>query len=186
MRVQLSRPENSFIGPDLYNQLFTTHGSAMMFLFAVPVVQSVALYFVPIMIGTRNVAFPRLNAYGYWTYLIGGVLLFSGLFTNTGPDQGWFSYVLLARPGFSPGKRVDIWAQMITFTEIAAIVAAIEVIVTVFKQRAPGMSLNRVPLFVWAMVIMSFMVLIAMPFVAVASQMLAMDRLIATQFFNPA
>ena len=184
MRVQLSRPENSFIGPDLYNQLFTTHGSAMMFLFAVPMVQSVALYFVPIMIGTRNVAFPRLNAYGYWTYLIGGVLLFSGLFTNTGPDQGWFSYVPLAGPGFSPGKRVDIWAQMITFTEIAAIVAAIEVIVTVFKQRAPGMSLNRVPLFVWAMVVMSFMVLVAMPYVATASAMLAMDRLIATQFFN--
>ena len=184
MRMQLARPENSFMGPDRYNQLFTTHGSAMMFLFAVPVVQSVALYFVPIMIGTRNVAFPRLNAYGYWVYLIGGLLLFSGLFTNTGPDQGWFSYVPLAGPEFSPGKRVDIWAQMITFTEIAAIVAAIEVIVTVFKQRAPGMSLNRVPLFVWAMVVMSFMVLVAMPYVAVASMMLAMDRLIATQFFN--
>ena len=184
MRVQLARPENSFLGPDRYNQLFTTHGSAMMFLFAVPVVQSVALYFVPMMIGTRNVAFPRLNAFGYWVYLIGGVLLFAGLFTNTGPDQGWFSYVPLAGPGFSPGKRVDIWAQMITFTEIAAIVAAIEVIVTVFKQRAPGMSLNRVPLFVWAMVVMSFMVLVAMPYVATASAMLAMDRLIATQFFN--
>jgi cytochrome c oxidase subunit 1 len=158
----------------------------MMFLFAVPMVQSVALYLVPMMIGTRNVAFPRLNAFGYWTYLIGGVLLYVGLFTNTGPDQGWFSYPPLAGPEFSPGKRVDIWAQMITFTEIAAIVAAIEIIVTVFKQRAPGMSLNRVPLFVWAMVIMSFMVLVAMPFVATSSIMLAMDRLVATQFFNPA
>jgi cytochrome c oxidase subunit I+III len=186
IRAQLARPENSLIGPDRYNQLFTVHGSTMMFLFAVPVVQSVALYLVPMMVGTRNVAFPRLNAFGYWTYLIGGVLLYVGLFTNTGPDQGWFSYPPLAGPEFSPGKRVDIWAQMITFTEIAAIVAAIEIIVTVFKQRAPGMSLNRVPLFVWAMVIMSFMVLVAMPFVATASMMLAMDRLIATQFFNPA
>jgi cytochrome c oxidase subunit I+III len=186
MRAQLARPDNSLIGPDRYNQLFTVHGSTMMFLFAVPVVQSVALYLVPMMIGTRNVAFPRLNAFGYWTYLIGGVLLYVGLFTNTGPDQGWFSYVPLAGPEFSPGKRVDIWAQMITFTEIAAIVAAIEVIATVFKQRAPGMSLNRVPLFVWAMVVMSFMVLIAMPYVATASMMLAMDRLIATQFFNHA
>ncbi|HUQ81120.1 MAG TPA: cbb3-type cytochrome c oxidase subunit I, partial [Gemmatimonadaceae bacterium] len=186
MRVQLARPENSLIGPDKYNQLFTVHGSTMMFLFAVPVVQSVALYLVPIMVGTRNVAFPRLNAFGYWTYLIGGVLLYVGLFTNTGPDQGWFSYPPLAGPEFSPGKRVDIWAQMITFTEIAAIVAAIEIIATVFKQRAPGMSLNRVPLFVWAMVIMSFMVLVAMPFVAVSSMMLAMDRLVATQFFNQA
>jgi cytochrome c oxidase subunit 1 len=184
MRAQLSRPENNLVGPDLYNQLFTVHGSTMMFLFAVPMVQSVGLYFVPMMIGTRNVAFPRLNAYGYWTYLIGGLLLYAGLFTNTGPDAGWFSYVPLAGPEFGPGKRVDIWAQMITFTEIAAIVAAIEIIVTVFKQRAPGMSLNRVPLFVWAMVIVSFMVLVAMPFVATASMMLAMDRLFATQFFN--
>src|SRR5215213_8160519 len=186
MRAQLSRPENGLIGPDLYNQLFTVHGSTMMFLFAVPIVEAMGLYFVPLMIGTRNVAFPRLNAYGYWTFLIGGVLLYVALFTNTGPDQGWFSYPPLAGPEFSPGKRVDIWAQMITFTEIAAIVAAIEIIVTVFKQRAPGMSLNRVPLFVWAMVIMSFMVLVAMPFVATSSMMLAMDRLIATQFFNPA
>jgi cytochrome c oxidase subunit I+III len=184
MRAQLARPESSLIGPDRYNQLFTTHGTTMMFLFAVPMVQSVALYFVPMMIGTRNVAFPRLNAFGYWTYLIGGVLIYVAFFLNTGPDQGWFSYVPLAGPGFSPGKRVDIWAQMITFTEIAAIVAAIEIIVTVFKQRAPGMSLNRVPLFVWAMVVMSFMVLVAMPYVATASMMLAMDRLIATQFFN--
>jgi cytochrome c oxidase subunit I+III len=186
IRIQLAQPENALIGPDRYNQLFTVHGSTMMFLFAVPMAQSVALYLVPMMIGTRNVAFPRLNAFGYWTYLIGGVLLYVGLFTNTGPDQGWFSYPPLAGPEFSPGKRVDIWAQMITFTEIAAIVAAIEIIVTVFKQRAPGMSLNRVPLFVWAMVIMSFMVLVAMPFVATSSIMLAMDRLVATQFFNPA
>ncbi|HEX6051030.1 MAG TPA: cbb3-type cytochrome c oxidase subunit I, partial [Gemmatimonadaceae bacterium] len=184
IRVQLARPENELMGPDLYNQIFTTHGTTMMFLFAVPMVQFVALYFVPIMIGTRNVAFPRLNAFGYWTYLFGGVVLYVGLFTNTGPDQGWFSYVPLAGPEYSPGKRVDIWAQMITFTEISAIVAAVEVIVTAFKQRAPGMSLNRVPLFVWAMVIMSFMVLVAMPFVATASITLAMDRLIATQFFN--
>ncbi len=186
IRVQLAQPENALIGPDRYNQLFTTHGSTMMFLFAVPMVQSVALYLVPMMVGTRNVAFPRLNAFGYWTYLIGGVLLYVGLFTNTGPDQGWFSYPPLAGPEFSPGKRVDVWAQMITFTEIAAIVSAIEIIVTVFKQRAPGMSLNRIPLFVWAMVVMSVMVMVAMPFVASSSVMLAMDRLVATQFFNPA
>jgi cytochrome c oxidase subunit I+III len=184
IRAQLSRPENQLMGPDLYNQIFTMHGTTMMFLFAVPMVQFVGLYFVPIMLGTRNVAFPRLNAFGYWTYLIGGCVLYAGLFTNTGPDQGWFSYVPLAGPEFSPGKRVDIWAQMITFTEISAIVSAVEIIVTAFKQRAPGMSLNRVPLFVWAMVIMSFMVIAAMPFVATASIMLAMDRLIATQFFN--
>ncbi|MFL5506356.1 MAG: cbb3-type cytochrome c oxidase subunit I, partial [Gemmatimonadales bacterium] len=186
MRIQLARPENRFLSPDLYNQFFTTHGTTMMFLFAVPVMEAMGLYLVPLMIGTRNVAFPRLNNYGYWVYLFGGVLLYIGLFTNTGPDTGWFSYVPLAGPEFSPGKRVDIWAQMITFTEIAALVSAVEIIVTVFKQRAPGMTFRRLPLFVWAMLIMSFMVIFAMPVVATASQMLAMDRLIDTHFFNPA
>jgi len=186
MRIQLAGPENHFLSPDLYNQFFTTHGTTMMFLFAVPVMEAVGLYMVPLLIGTRNVAFPRLNNFGYWVYLMGGVLMFAGLFSNTGPDTGWFSYVPLAGPEFSPGKRVDVWAQMITFTEIAALVSAVEIIATVFKQRAPGMTFRRLPLFVWAMVITSFMVIFAMPVVATASQMLAMDRLIDTQFFNPA
>jgi cytochrome c oxidase subunit I+III len=186
MRIQLARPENGFIGPDLYNQLFTVHGTTMMFLFAVPIMEAIGLYLVPLMIGTRNVCFPRLNAYGYWTYLIGGLLIYSGLIVNTGPDAGWFSYVPLAGPEFGPGKRVDVWAQMVTFTEISAIVSAVEIIVTAFKQRAPGMSLNRVPLFVWSLVVASFMVLFAMPVVATGSMMLAMDRLVGTHFFNPA
>jgi cytochrome c oxidase subunit I+III len=186
MRIQLARPENGFIGPDLYNQLFTVHGTTMMFLFAVPIMEAIGLYLVPLMIGTRNVCFPRLNAYGYWTYLIGGLLIYSGLIVNTGPDAGWFSYVPLAGPEFGPGKRVDVWAQMVTFTEISAIVSAVEIIVTAFKQRAPGMSLNRVPLFVWSLVVASFMVLFAMPVVATGSMMLAMDRLVGTHFFNAA
>ena len=186
MRAQLSRPENALIGPDLYNQLFSVHGSTMMFLFAVPIVEAMGLYFVPLMIGTRNVAFPRLNSYGYWTYLIGGVLLYVAFLANTGPDAGWFSYVPLAGPQYSPGKRVDIWAQMITFTEIAGIIGAVEIIVTAFKMRAPGMSLNRLPLFVWTMIVTSFMVVFALPVIAVASQFLAMDRLVATHFFNQA
>src|SRR5206468_4853410 len=109
-----------------------------------------------------------------------------GLLLNVGADAGWFSYVPLAGPAYSPGKRVDIWAQSITFTELAALVAAIEIIVTAFKQRAPGMSLDRVPLLVWSMVITSFMVIFAMPAVMVSSGMLSLDRLIDTQFFNPA
>ena len=186
MRAQLARPENTVLGPDAYNQFFTMHGTTMMFLFAVPVMQAVGLYLVPLMIGTRNVAFPKLNAYGYWTYLCGGVFLYVMFFLNTGPDTGWFSYVPLAGPEFSPGKRVDTWAQAITFTEIAALVAAVELIVTIFKQRAPGMTLNRMPLYVWAMLVQSFMVLFAMPWVATATQLLAMDRLVGTHFFNPA
>ena len=127
MRTQLARPESGFIDPDRYNQLFSTHGTTMMFLFAVPVMQAVGLYFVPLMVGTRNVAFPRLNAFGYWTYLIGGLLLYGAFFLNTGPDAGWFNYVPLSGPQFSPGKRVDVWAQTVTFTEIAALVAAVEI-----------------------------------------------------------
>jgi cytochrome c oxidase subunit I+III len=186
MRAQLARPEAAILGPDAYNQFFTMHGTTMMFLFAVPVMDAMAIYLVPLMIGARNVAFPKLNAYGYWVYLFGGAFLYLMFFLNTGPDTGWFSYVPLAGPAFSPGKRVDVWAQTITFTEIAALVAAVEIIVTVFKNRAPGMTLHRMPLFVWAMLIQSFMVLFAMPWIATASQFLAMDRLVGTHFFNPA
>jgi cytochrome c oxidase subunit I+III len=186
MRAQLARPNGGVVGPDLYNQLFTVHGTTMMFLFAVPVMQAMGIYFVPLMVGTRNVAFPRLNALGYWIYLIGCLLLWVAFFTNTGPNAGWFDYVPLAGPEHGAGKRVDVWAQTITFTEISALIAAIEVIVTAFKQRAPGMMLDRVPLYVWAMVVVSFMVIFAMPVVATASLMLQMDRSVATHFFNPA
>src|SRR5689334_12656476 len=130
-------PEARVVGPDLYTQLFTVHGSTMMFLFAVPVMEAMGLYLVPLMIGTRNVAFPRLNNFGYWVYLTGALLLWVAFLLNIGPDTGWFAYVPLSGPQYAPGKRVDIWAQMITFTEIAAIVSAVEIIVTVFKQRAP-------------------------------------------------
>jgi cytochrome c oxidase subunit I+III len=186
MRAQLSRPESSWIGPDLYNQIFTMHGTTMMFLFAVPVMTAVGLYFVPLMIGTRNVFAPRLNLYGYFTYVIGGAFLYVSFFLNIGPDAGWFAYTPLSGPQFSPGKRIDVWAQTITFTEIAALAAAVIIIVTVFKQRAPGMSLNRIPLFVWAMLVTSFMIVFSMPWVATGSQMLAADRLIDTHFFNQA
>jgi cytochrome c oxidase subunit I+III len=184
MRLQLARPDSKLIGPDLYNQIFTTHGSTMMFLFAVPVMQGMALYLVPLMVGTRSVAFPRLNAYSYYIYLIGGGLLYVSLFLNTGPDAGWFAYVPLANSQFSPGKRVDVWAQMITFTELASLANAVNIIVTALKLRAPGMGLQRMPLFVWAMVVAAFMVIFAMPAVMVASSCLAMDRLVGTHFFN--
>src|SRR3954464_1048707 len=188
MRIQLAFPENHFLGPDLYNQFFTVHGSTMMFLFAVPVMQAIGLYFVPLMIGTRNLAFPRLNTFGFYLFVIGGGLLWVSFFLNIGPDTGWFSYVPLSGPEYSPGKRVDVWAQMITFTELASLVAAVEIIVTVFKLRAPGMSLNRIPVFVWAQLVTSFMVIFAMPAVMLSSTMLALDRMtkVSTHFFNPA
>jgi cytochrome c oxidase subunit 1 len=186
MRLQLARPDNHLVGPDLYNQLFTVHGTAMMFLFAVPIMEAVGLYLVPMMLGTRDVAFPRLNAFGYWIYLFGGAMLFSVFALNIGPEAGWFSYVPLAGPQFSAGKRSDFWAQLITFTEVSALIGAIQLIVTSFKMRAPGMSINRVPLFVWAQVVTSFMIIFAMPSVMFGSTMLITDRLVGTQFFNPA
>jgi cytochrome c oxidase subunit I+III len=186
MRIQLARPENHFLSPDKYNQIFTVHGTTMMFLFAVPIMTAMGIYLVPLMVGARDVAFPRLNLFGYFIYLFGGIFLYVGFFLNTGPDAGWFAYVPLSGPGFSPGKRVDVWAQMITFTEISALVGAIVVVGTAFKMRAPGMTLNRIPLFVWAQVITAFMIIFAMPAVMLASGLLASDRLIDTHFFNPA
>src|SRR5215207_1954217 len=186
MRIQLARPDSHFLSPDQYNQIFTVHGTTMMFLFAVPIMTALGIYLVPLMVGSRDVAFPRLNLYGYFVYLIGGILLYAGFMLNTGPDAGWFAYVPLSGPAYSPGKRVDVWAQMITFTEISALAGAIIVIGTVFKMRAPGMTLNRLPLFVWAQLVTSFMIIFAMPSVMLASSFLASDRLIDTHFFNPA
>src|SRR5215208_1804927 len=186
MRIQLAQPEAKLLGPDLYNQLFTMHGTTMMFLFAVPVMEAFGVYLVPLMVGTRNIAFPRLNAFSYWVYLFGGAFLWISFMLKIGPDVGWFAYVPLSGPDFSPGKRTDVWAQMITFTEVSALAVAIEIIVTVFKQRAPGMTLDRIPLFVWSMLVMSFLIIFAMPAVMVASTMLILDRLVGTHFFNPA
>jgi cytochrome c oxidase subunit I+III len=186
MRLQLARPENGLIGPDLYNQIFTMHGTTMMFLFAVPVMEAMGVYLVPLMLGTRNIAFPRLNSYAYWIYLFGGLMLYGAFFVNSGPDAGWFSYTPLAGPQYSPGKRVDFWAQMITFTEVSGLLVAIILITTTFKLRAPGMTLNRIPLFVWAMLVTSFMIMFAMPAVMFGSTALITDRLVGTHFFNPA
>ena len=186
MRMQLARPENTLLGPDRYNQLFTVHGTTMMFLFAVPIMTAMGLYLVPLMVGARSIAFPRLNAFGYYAYVVGVVFLYVSLFINMGPDAGWTAYPPLSGPQFSPGHRVDVWAQVVTFTEIAALAAAVNIIATAFKLRAPGMSLNRMPLFVWAQVVVSFMIIFAMPAVATASTLqLAADRAISTHWFNP-
>jgi cytochrome c oxidase subunit I+III len=186
MRVQLARPESTFLDPDLYNQVFSLHGTTMMFLFAVPVMEAMAIYIVPLMLGTREIAFPRLLAFNYWIFLFGGAMVYVAFFLNTGPETGWFSYVPLAGPEYSAGKRTDFWAQMITFSELSALGIAVQLIVTIFKQRAPGMSLNRMPLMVWAILVTSFMTVFAMPAVMLASSFLIMDRLIGTHFYNPA
>jgi cytochrome c oxidase subunit 1 len=185
MRLQLAQPNGRVVGPDQYDQMFTMHGSTMMFLFAVPVMQAVAMYLVPLMIGARSVAFPRMNAFAWWIFTMGGIMLYVAYFLNIGPDAGWFAYVPLSGPQYSPGKRVDVWAQMITFTELAALMEAIILICTILKMRAPGMTLNRMPLFVWTMLATSVMVLFAMPAVMLASTALICDRLVGTHFYNP-
>jgi cytochrome c oxidase subunit I len=187
MRLQLAKPENTFLSAARYNQIFTLHGTTMMFLFAVPVMEGMGIYLVPLMVGTRNVAFPRLNAFGYWIYLAGGLFLYGCAFFNMIPDAGWFSYPPLAGPQFSQGKGVDAWAQMVTFTEISALCVAVELIVTILKMRAPGMSLNRMPMYCWSMLVQSFMIIFAMPAVMLASTVFLLnDRTLGTHFVNPA
>jgi cytochrome c oxidase subunit I len=185
MRLQLSRPGNHVVGPDTYDALFTLHGTTMMFLFAVPVMQAVAGYLIPLMIGARSIAFPRMNAYAYWMFLFGGITLYVFALLGAAPRAGWFSYVPLSGPNYGLGKGSDIWAQMITFTELSGLLEAVILITTILKMRAPGMSLNRMPLFAWATLVTQFMVIFAMPSIMLASTSLILDRLVGTQFFNP-
>ena len=186
MRLQLAQPDSNLIGAERYNQLFTMHGSTMMFLFAVPVMEGVAVYIIPLMLGTRSTAFPRLNAFSYYMYLFGGLMLWGAFVLNIAPDVGWFAYTPLSGPQFSPGKRADVWAQMITFTEVAALAAAVVLTSTILKCRAPGMTLARMPLFAWAMLVVAVMIIFSMPSVALCSGMLISDRLVGTNFYNAA
>jgi len=186
MRFQLAKPNNTLLNSDQYNQIFTVHGITMMFLFAVPVMLAVAVYVVPLAIGSRSLAFPRANAFAYYMFLFGGMLVYGALLLNMAPDTGWFAYFPLSGPTFAPGKRVDIWAQLVNFTEISALAVAVQLIVTIFKHRAPGMSLNRMPLYVWTILVTAMMVIFAMPAVMLASNFMALDRLVGTHFFNVA
>ena len=186
IRTQLAQPGMEVLSPEAYNQFFTMHGTTMMFLFAVPMMEGLGMYFIPLLIGARDMAFPRLNAFGYWVYLIAGTTLYISFFAGSAPDSGWFNYVPLAGSSFALGPGVDFWVTTITFLEVAALVAAIEIIVTVMKLRAPGMAMHRVPLFVWSQLVMAVMILFAMPPLMLASIMLGLDRLVGTHFFNVA
>jgi len=186
MRHQLAHPENKLIGPDAFNQVFSMHGTTMMFLFAVPVMQGVALYLVPLMIGTRNTAFPRMSSCAYWVYLIGGLTLFAGFACNTGADAGWFAYVPLAGPEYGFGKRPDFWNVLVNFTEAMGLMLAVDLSTTILKMRAPGMSLQRMPLFAWATLVSSIMIIFAMPTVMLGANLVQFDRMAGTHFFNAA
>ena len=185
MRIQLAVPGNDFLGHEIYNQFFTMHGSVMMFLFAVPIVEAFAVLLLPSMIGSRDMPFPRLSAFGYWCYAIGGTLVFSSLFFRVAPDGGWFMYPPLTGPVFSPGINTEIWILGLAFVEIAAIAAAVEIVVGVLKTRAPGMTLSKVPIFAWYMLVTAGMIALAMPAVIVADILLELERGLNMPFFDP-
>ena len=176
MRAQLALPGNDFIDHDTYNQLFTMHGSVMMFLFAVPVVEAIAILLLPAMLGARDLPFPRLSAYAFWAYAIGGLIFFCTLFFDLAPDGGWFMYPPLTSWQFSPGLRADFWLLGIGFIEISAIAGAIEIIVGILRTRAPGMTLARMPVFAWAMLVVACMIVFAFPPVIAATALLELER----------
>jgi cytochrome c oxidase subunit I+III len=185
MRLQLIRPDNDMIGPQLYNQLFTMHGSTMMYLVIVPFIEGLALYMLPMVLGSRDVAFPRLSALGFWAYLMGGLMLFSSFFLGGAPDVGWFAYTPLSGPQYS-GLGTDLWLLGLTLAEVAGLAAAAEITVTALKLRAPGMSLNRMPILGWAFLVTGAMILFAFTPLFVASLLLELDRTVGTAFFDPA
>ncbi len=185
MRTQLAVPENDLIDQATYNQLFTMHGSMMMFLFAVPVVEAVAVYLIPGMLGARDLPFPRLSAYAYWAYAVGGIVFFCSLFFGLAPDAGWFMYTPLSSGRFSPGINADFWLLGIGFIEISAIAGAIELIVGILRTRAPGMSLDKLPVFAWAMLVFAFMVVFAFPPLMLATALLELERAFGWPFFEP-
>ncbi len=185
MRTQLAVPENDQLTPEAYRQFFTMHGMTMMFFFAIPVMEGFGIYLVPLMIGSRDMALPRMNAFGYYLYLIAAVVLYLSFFLGMAPNSGWFAYPPLSREEFEPGLGMHVWALMVNLVDIAALVAAVGLIVTILKLRAPGMSLNRMPLYVWAILVMSFMIVFAMPALMVATFYLAIDRIAGAHFFDP-
>ncbi|MBA4142597.1 MAG: cytochrome c oxidase subunit I [Nitrosospira sp.] len=184
MRVQLALPENDVLDEGIYRQFFTMHGTTMMFLFAVPILEGFAVYLIPKMIGTRDLVFPRLSAFGYWCYLFGGIFLYSSFFFGSAPDGGWFMYVPLTDAQFSPGPNTDFWLIGVTFAEVSAVAAAIELIVAILKTRAPGMSLDRMPLFAWYILITSFMIIFAFPALILGSILLEIERAFGFVFFD--
>jgi cytochrome c oxidase subunit I+III len=184
LRAQLTVSNANVLGPDGFNQIFTMHGSTMMYLFAVPFLEGLALYLLPLMIGSRDVAFPRLTAFGYWCYLFGGLLFYSGFVIGEVPEAGWFAYVPLSGPRYTT-LGTDIWLLGLTLVEIAGITAAVEIVVTILKFRSPGMALSRMPLFVWAMLVVGFMIIFAFTALLTATVLLELDRTAGTRFFDP-
>ncbi len=184
IRTQLAVPGNDLVSADLYNQLFTMHGVTMIFLVVMPMGAAFMNYLMPLQIGARDVAFPRLNALSYWTFLFGGILLNSSWFLGGGADGGWFNYAPNSGVVFSPSHGIDFYALGLQITGIASLVGAINLIVTVLNMRAPGMSLMKMPVFTWMGFVTQVLLLFAMPVISVALFLLTFDRLFDANFFN--
>ena len=183
IRLQLALPLNDFLGQETYNQIFTMHGTVMMFLFAVPAVEAAGVLLLPQMVAARDLPFPRLSAFAFWAYLIGGLVFFMSLFWGVAPDGGWFMYPPLTSYEFSPGQNADWWLLGIGFIEISAIAGAIEIIVGILKTRAPGMTLDKLPLFAWAMLVFAGMIIIGFPAVILSTILLELERAFHWPFF---
>src|SRR5258705_6176793 len=191
IRLQLAVPNNTLLGPDVFNRFFTMHGTAMIFLVGMPIIAGLGNYLVPLMIGTRDMAFPRLNAFGYWMFLFGGLLLYFSYLgapgwsgSGSAPDVGWFAYAPLTGRAFSRGHSTDYWILSLLLTSVGSTVSAVNIIVTAFTMRCRGMTLMRMPLFVWMMIVTNFMILLALPALSAAQIMLLIDRYLGGRFFD--
>ena len=185
IRIQLARPDNNFISPETYNQLFTMHGTTMIFLAIMPLSSMLFNYLIPLMIGARDVAFPRLNAFSYWVFLLGGLFLNASFLFGAAPDTGWYGYANLTSRQFSAGPNVDFWNMGLQVLGVASLAAAVNFFVTIVNMRAPGMTMMRMPMFVWMSFITQILLLLAFPVIAVALILLMFDRFFGTHFFIP-
>jgi cytochrome c oxidase subunit I len=186
IRAQLARPEAGILGPEAFDQLFSMHGITMMFLFATPVLSGFGNFLVPLMIGARDMAFPRLNAFGFWVFLASGVFLYSSFVVGHAPNDGWFNYVPLSDGTYTPGPNIDFFAIGLLLITISTTAGAINFIVTITRMRAPGMSINRVPIFVWGELAMSLAIVFALPALSVGNVMLELQRRLGFHFFDGA
>ena len=186
IRLQLAAPNGKVLNADLYNQMFTMHATTMVFLFVMPMAAGFANYFVPLQIGARDVAFPRLNAFGFWALLFGGIFLNLAWFLGGAADGGWFMYAPNSGPVFSPSNGVDFWALGLQIAGIASLTGAINLIITVLNMRAPGMSLMKMPIFTWMITVVQFLLLFAIPVITVALFLLSFQRNFGAQFFDVA
>jgi cytochrome c oxidase subunit I len=184
MRLQLGTAQNTLLTPETYNSLLTMHGTTMIFLFVVPVMAGFGNYFVPLMIGARDMAFPRLNALSYWLLLAGGIVFYVSIFF-TPPEAGWTSYTPLSSEAFSASGGQDAWIFLVHLTGLSSLVGAVNFYVTIANMRAPGMGWGRLPLFVWTILVYAILLILALPVIAGAVTLLLTDRHFGTHFFDP-